>query len=144
MNTIKAKNSLPEAVVTPSRFRNPIGKFVVKRNSRCAACGLCAELCPYGVHIKPAGYSKPLPPRSERCIGTKCELNDFCCVKRCPNQALSVSLNPTIETMGDYRWTPEMIIGHWHMAETGELPEVDLEYSLGSSGGGRRPAGSGI
>jgi glutamate synthase domain-containing protein 2 len=47
-----------------------------------------------------------------------------------------VNLNSTIETMGDYRWTPEMLIGHWHMAETGELPRVNLEYSLGSSGGG--------
>jgi ferredoxin len=136
MNTIKTKNVLPEAVNTPSRFRNPIGKYLVKRNSRCVACGLCAELCPYGVHIKPEGYSKPLPPRSQLCIGTACASNDFYCVKRCPNQALSVSLNPTLEALGDYRWTPEMLIGHWHMAETGELPKVDLEYSLGSSGGG--------
>jgi glutamate synthase domain-containing protein 2 len=136
MTTIKSKAALPEAVPTPSRFRNPIGKFVVKRNSRCTGCGLCAELCPRGVHVKPEGYSRPLPPRSERCVGTDCEKCDCYCVKRCPNNALSVNLNPTVETMGDYRWTPEMLIGHWHMAETGNLPDVDLEYSLGSSGGG--------
>ena len=136
MNTIHSKRALPEAVVTPSRFRNPIGKYVVTRNSRCTGCGLCASLCPHGVHIKPEGYSKPLPPRSERCVGTVCEKCEYYCVERCPNNALSVSFNSTLETMGDYRWTPEMLIAHWHMAETGNLPEVDLEYSLGSSGGG--------
>ncbi len=136
MNTIKPHKALPQAVVTSERFRNSIGKFVVTRNSRCKGCGLCAQICPYGVHVKPEGYSKPLFPRSERCIGTDCEKCDYYCVKRCPNYALSVSINPTIETLGDYRWTPEMLIGHWHMAETGNLPEVDLEYSLGSTGGG--------
>ncbi|MDP3284029.1 MAG: FMN-binding glutamate synthase family protein, partial [Desulfobacterales bacterium] len=34
------------------------------------------------------------------------------------------------------RWTDEMLIAHWEMAETGNLPVVDLEYSLGNSGGG--------
>jgi glutamate synthase domain-containing protein 2 len=136
MSKIKSKNKLPETTETPSRFRNPIGKFVVRRSASCTGCGLCATLCPHGVHVKPEGYSRPLPPRSERCVGTACDKCDYYCVKRCPSQALSVSLNPTVETMGDYRWTPEMIIGHWYMAETGSLPEVDLEYSLGSSGGG--------
>jgi hypothetical protein len=45
-------------------------------------------------------------------------------------------MNPILETIGDYRWSAEMIIGHWYMAETGHLPYVDLEYSLGYSGGG--------
>ena len=47
-----------------------------------------------------------------------------------------MSLNPILETIGDYRWTAEMILAHWYMAETGDLPYVDLEYSLGYSGGG--------
>ncbi len=55
---------------------------------------------------------------------------------RCPEQALTLRLNPILETLGDYRWTAEMILAHWEMAETGELPLVDLEYSLGYSGGG--------
>jgi glutamate synthase domain-containing protein 2 len=41
-----------------------------------------------------------------------------------------------METIGDYRWSSEMILAHWYMAETGNLPYVDLEYSLGYSGGG--------
>jgi glutamate synthase domain-containing protein 2 len=49
---------------------------------------------------------------------------------------LTLRLNPILETLGDYRWTSEMLIAHWEMAETGELPLVDLEYNLGNSGGG--------
>jgi glutamate synthase domain-containing protein 2 len=49
---------------------------------------------------------------------------------------LTLRLNPILETLGDYRWTSEMLIGHWEMAETGNLPVVDLEYDLGYSGGG--------
>jgi hypothetical protein len=41
-----------------------------------------------------------------------------------------------LDTLGDYRWTDEMLIGHWEMAETGNLPVVDLEYNIGNSGGG--------
>jgi glutamate synthase domain-containing protein 2 len=77
-----------------------------------------------------------LRPRDDRCIGFACRENDFFCVERCPQQALTLTENPILETMDDYRWTAEMLIGHWYMAETAELPEVDLEYSLGKSGGG--------
>ncbi len=37
--------------------------------------------------------------------------------------------------LGDARWTPELILSTWHMAETGEVPE-HLEYRVGASGGG--------
>lgn len=132
----KGKSRLPEVVETPSRFRNPIGKWVVRRNSNCISCGLCARLCPYGVHPRYENYTQPIRPLDYRCIGTKCEANDFNCVKNCPQKALSVSLNPVLETIGDYRWSAEMILAHWYMAETGNLPYVDLEYSLGYSWGG--------
>jgi ferredoxin len=127
---------LPQTGRTPSRYRNPIGKYIVKRNSRCISCGLCANLCPYGVHLRYENYSQPVRPLDYKCIGTKCEANEFNCVKNCPQKALAVALNPILETIGDYRWTAEMILAHWYMAETGDLPYVDLEYSLGYSGGG--------
>ncbi len=136
MSTQKEKFKFPEIVETPSRFRNTIGKYVVRRNSKCVACGLCAELCPNGVHIKFKNYSKSNRPVSHNCIGTKCKQNDYHCVTRCPMEALSVSSNPLMETLGDYRWTSEMLLGHFAMAETGEAPIVDLEYNLGNSGGG--------
>jgi ferredoxin len=130
------KSGLPEARPAPSRYRNPIGKYVVRRNSRCISCGLCAELCPYGVHLRYENYSQPVRPLDYRCIGPSCEANEFYCVRRCPQQALTVAVNPILETMGDYRWPAEMIIAHWYMAETGDVPYIDMEYSLGYSGGG--------
>ncbi len=129
-------SKLPQIAVTPSRFRNPIGKYVVRRSSSCVSCGLCAELCPHGVHVRYENYNQPVRPLDYKCIGPKCEANDFFCVKRCPQKALSVALNPVMETLGDYRWPAEMLVGHWYMAETGELPKTDVEYSLGNSGGG--------
>jgi glutamate synthase domain-containing protein 2/ferredoxin len=140
MRNTKVKNNkaftLPETKITPSRYRNPIGKYIVKRNANCISCGLCAKLCPYGVHLRYDNYSQPVRPLDYKCIGTKCADNDFYCVKNCPQKALTVGLNPILETIGDYRWTAEMILGHWYMAETGNLPYVDLEYSLGYSNGG--------
>jgi len=138
-NTIEKTQTgdrLPETKHTPSRFRNPIGKYIVRRNSRCASCGLCAQLCPYGVHVRFKDFSHAPRPRDYKCIGDKCREKEFYCVRRCPQKALTMKLNPILETLGDYRWSSEMILGHWYMAETGDLPYVDLEYSLGYSGGG--------
>jgi len=133
---LNENSRLPQTMITPSRYRNPIGKYVVRRNSSCISCGLCADLCPYGVHLRYENYSEPIRPLDYRCIGYQCEANDFFCVKRCPQHALTLRLNPIMETIGDYRWSSEMILAHWYMAETGNLPPGDLEYSLGYSGGG--------
>ena len=127
---------LPEVKTAPSRFRNTIGKYTIKRSSRCTSCGLCAELCPYGVHPRYDAYALPLRPVEHRCIGFECRGKDYCCIDRCPEKALTLALNPVLETLGDYRWPSEMLIAHWAMAETGELPHVGLEYDLGCSGGG--------
>ncbi|MBL7179140.1 MAG: alpha-hydroxy-acid oxidizing protein [Desulfobacterales bacterium] len=127
---------MPEIVPAPSRFRNPIGKYTIRRNMRCTSCGLCARLCPYGVHPRYDNYSRPIRPKDHRCIGFACQQNDFYCIARCPEKALTLRINPILETLGDYRWPAEMLIGHWHMAETGNLPVIDLEYDLGNSGGG--------
>ena len=136
MNEEKQNKTLPKASKLPSRFRNTIGKYTLKRSSRCISCGLCAELCPYGVHPRYENYTLPLRPIEHKCIGFKCRENDYYCVDRCPENALTLRLNPVLETLGDYRWPAEMLIAHWEMAETGELPVGDLEYNLGNSGGG--------
>lgn len=128
--------TLPEAVETPSRFRNTIGKYVVRRNANCISCGLCARLCPHGVHPRYENYAKPLRPLSHKCIGHTCRDTDHYCISQCPQNALSLKLNPLLDTLGDYRWTAEMLLGHFAMAETGDLPHVNLEYNLGASGGG--------
>ncbi|MCP4690567.1 MAG: FMN-binding glutamate synthase family protein, partial [Desulfobacterales bacterium] len=126
----------PEAVKTPSRFRNTIGKYIIRRSARCVSCGLCAELCPNGVHPRYENYTRPIRPREHKCIGFDCKENDYFCVDRCPEKALTLGLNPISETLGDYRWPSEMLMGHWEMAETGDLPKVPLEYELGYSRGG--------
>jgi ferredoxin len=136
MKTNDIHFQFPKNVQVPDRFRNPIGKYTIRRNSRCISCGLCAELCPHGVHPRYDVYAKPLRPKDHKCIGFKCKENDFFCIDRCPEQALTLRRNPILETLGDYRWTAEMLIAHWEMAETAELPVVDLEYNLGNSGGG--------
>jgi len=122
---------LPETKEARSRFRNTIGKYTIKRSSRCISCGLCAELCPYGVHPRYEKFSKSLRPVEHKCIGFKCKENDYYCIDRCPEKALTLRLNPVLETLGDYRWTAEMLLAHWEMAETGKLPTVGLEYNLG-------------
>ena len=127
---------LPEVKEVPSRFRNTIGKYVIKRSSKCISCGLCAQLCPYGVHLRFDNYSKPLRPVEHKCIGFECSKTDHFCIDKCPEHALSLWENPLLETLGDYRWTPEMLLAHFAMAETGDVPKVNLEYSLGNSGGG--------
>ncbi|MBF8268028.1 MAG: putative glutamate synthase, central-C domain [Dehalococcoidia bacterium] len=136
MSTKTPGPRLPEVVQAPSRFRNAIGKFTIRRSSRCQSCGVCAEVCPYGVHTRYDNYSMPLRPRDDLCIGFECRQTDHFCVDLCPEKALTLRLNPILETMGDYRWTPEMLIAHWQMAETGNVPVVDLDYSIGNSGGG--------
>ncbi len=127
---------LPKILPVRSRFRNTMAKYIIRRNSRCTSCGLCAELCPYEVHPRYDIYSRPIRPKDHKCLGFSCRENDFFCVKQCPEKALTLSLNPLLETLGDYRWTAEMLLGHWEMAETGDLPMVNLEYNLGNSGGG--------
>jgi len=58
-------------------------------------------------------------------------------------KALSLSLNPMYKTLGDPRWTADMITGAWIMAETGYPPDrTDLEYNTGNSGAGSTSFGS--
>ncbi len=123
-----------EAVLTPSRFRNRVSKYRVFRSGACTACGKCAELCPYGVHVQSG--DRMLKPREWLCIGHACGANDFYCIDQCPEGALSLGINPLFETIGDARWPADMLLATWIMAETGEVPDGGLEYQFGLSGGG--------
>ncbi len=42
----------------------------------------------------------------------------------------------TPPALGDHRWTDQLILATWYMAETGQPPENGLEYQIGRSGGG--------
>ena len=120
----------------PDRYRNPIGRYKVRRSADCRSCGLCVDLCPYGVHQKPPGYSLTLRPRDHLCIGPSCAQSDRYCIERCPNHALSLARNPTAEAIGDPRWTSDLLLSTWHQAETGHTPVSGLEFQHGASGGG--------
>lgn len=137
--TLIAQNKYPHlagrtARPAPSRFRNRISKYRVVRSSACIACGKCAELCPYGVHVR--GGNRMLRPRDWLCTGFDCRSTDFYCIDHCPQNALSLGLNPLFEAMGDARWPADMILATWIMAETGDVPPKGLEFQFGRSGGG--------
>jgi len=119
----------------PSRFRNRLSKYKVIRTSACIACGRCAEVCAYGVHVK-AG-SRMLAPKSWLCRGADfCKAKKAFCVDECPAGALRVGLDPSWEAFGDARWPPDLLAATWVQAETGYPPEQDFEYRMGASGGG--------
>jgi len=120
----------------PSRFPNEISEIEVQRDlSKCINCGTCAKLCPFGVHERKTGYNRVSKPLSYRCIGTSCEDKSFYCVNRCPRNALSLVISSEYQTIGDYRWTRDLIIGTWKQAETG-IPLKGQRYEIGNSGGG--------
>jgi len=82
------------------------------------------------------GAKRVSRPKDYKCIGFECQNKEFFCIDKCPVNALSLSINPLYETFGDYRWTSDLILSTWAQAETGRIPQVDLEYRTGRSGGG--------
>ncbi len=142
-NTLKTL--VPPAVVlrevkpAPSRYRNEIAKYIIRRDtSKCTFCGKCAEICPQGVHVLKPGYKLFAAPHLNTCIGPSCAKTDHFCIDKCPNKALKMVENPMLKGMVDYRWTPDLILATWKMAETGAPPSADYDYNreTGDSGGG--------
>ena len=124
----------PEIKEAPSRFRNALGKYRVSVSKACNNCGLCLELCPYGVYKK--GMKRPKAASYHLCLGFPCAQNDFYCVNKCPQKAISLTLNPSFEVLGDRRWPGDLLAGTWHMAATGNVPHQGLNYKTGDSNGG--------
>jgi glutamate synthase domain-containing protein 2/ferredoxin len=141
-NTLKTR--VPQAQVerriapAPPRYRNEVSKYILRRNHDCIGCGKCAQLCPYGVHVCKPGYKYFCEPKSYHCVGPACEKTGHYCVTACPKSALQIIENPMTQILGDYRWTADMILATWMMAETGHVPsrEHGFEYQCGNSGGG--------
>jgi glutamate synthase domain-containing protein 2 len=59
----------------------------------------------------------------------------FYCVNHCPRKALSLVESPQYRTIGDRRWTRDLILGTWKQAETG-IPLKGRRYEIGDSRGG--------
>lgn len=123
----------------PARYRNEIAKYIIYRSDEdCVMCGKCAEVCPYGVHVRKTGYKYFAMPKSHLCRGRYCETTDHFCVDKCPKKALRLTENPMMKALGDFRWSSDMIVATWKMAETGDSPSeaFGLDYQCGNSGGG--------
>ena len=132
MTTLYETLELPAVRPAPSRFRNALGKYRIAVSKACTNCGLCVELCPYGVYQ--AGAKRPKVAAEHFCIGFPCSEKDFHCVRRCPEGAIDLRLNPSFEILGDRRWPADLLAATWHMAETGEIPHQGLNYKTGDSG----------
>jgi glutamate synthase domain-containing protein 2/ferredoxin len=127
---------LPEQALVPSDQLRFMNRFTVVRGDACISCGLCASLCPYGVHKRIEGHGRILSPDDRKCIGPSCSVNYFFCVANCPTRSLSVKTSDTYLSMGDPRWTSDMILATWAQAETGRPLPLDHPGNTGTSGGG--------
>jgi glutamate synthase domain-containing protein 2/NAD-dependent dihydropyrimidine dehydrogenase PreA subunit len=129
-------DQFPEAALAPADRLVFMNRFSVTRAETCISCGMCESLCPYGVHKRIEGHAKILPPDDRKCIGPSCEVNYFFCVANCPTNSLSVKASDNFASMGDPRWSAEVIMATWKMAETGRPIPLDHPGNTGASGGG--------
>jgi glutamate synthase domain-containing protein 2/formate hydrogenlyase subunit 6/NADH:ubiquinone oxidoreductase subunit I len=130
----------PEKKPAPFQFPGSIEKYeVIMDRSKCSMCGICAEACPscigsssidYEAYKKPSGYLRLAVPKIS-CTGLSCRR----CVNECPSNALSVELSPQYITLGDLRWTADLILSTWEQAEGGRVSRK-YEHRVGGSGGG--------
>ncbi|MFZ5867887.1 MAG: glutamate synthase-related protein [Thermodesulfobacteriota bacterium] len=125
---------LREVIATPSRFRRGLGKYTVMVSDACDHCLKCVVVCPENVFE--ARGNKLEPPRDHLCLGIECSKKSNRCIANCPAAAIRVGVNPSIKALGDRRWTADLLMSTWYMAETGILPKNDLEYRVGGSQGG--------
>jgi glutamate synthase domain-containing protein 2 len=120
----------------PSPYRSEISLYQISLSDDCFHCGLCVDVCPYGVFERKEGFNHVSTPNSDLCEGPNCKAGAYHCVTKCPVDAIKIDVDPQWKTLGDFRWTPELIVSTWQQAETGETPNGHREYKTGSSGGG--------
>jgi glutamate synthase domain-containing protein 2 len=123
-----------EVVNTPSRFGRGLGKYSVVVSDACNDCLKCVAVCPEKVFDVRGG--KLVSPQDHLCLGIECSKKSNRCVRNCPVEGIRVCLNLSAAALGDKRWTPDLLMSTWYMAETGKLPKHDLEYRTGASEGG--------
>lgn len=123
-----------QVVNTPSRFDHGIGAFSVVVSDACNDCLKCVAVCPEKVFDSQGG--RLIPTRDHLCLGVECSKKSNRCVRNCPTGAIRVGPNPDARALGDRRWTPDLLMSTWYMAETGKLPKSGIEYRTGGSNGG--------
>lgn len=129
---------LPELRPAVHRFPVRLGAHrVVVDRDLCIDCGVCEATCRLGAHRRPPGKLTLDEPRHDRCLGPDCERdNDWCCLGRCPVEALSIEPDSSGTVLGDRRWTSGMLRLTYDQAEGGEEPGFVDELRRGASGGG--------
>jgi hypothetical protein len=77
--------------------------------------------------VEPVGQSR-LPAYGQRVLASRYH----------PQKAIKVVENPALKALGDYRWTPNILLATWHMAETSDVPPEGLGYNheVGDAEGG--------
>ncbi len=126
----------PGAALAPGRYAVGLGAHrVIVDRARCTDCGVCVASCRPGVHRRTEGKALLEEPRHDLCLGPGCLANDWCCVRVCPWEAITIEADPNDEVLGDRRWTPALLRETWRQAATGAPPE-DPAVLVGRSGGG--------
>ena len=124
-----------EVVNTPSRFGHAMGKYTVVVSDACNDCLKCVAVCPeevFDARGREARSSQGPSVPGHRLLEKIESLHAQLSVQAQSGWVL----NPSARALGDKRWTPDLLMSTWYMAETGTLPKNDLEYRIGGSGGG--------
>ena len=58
------------------------------------------------------------------------------CARICPVDAISITRHPSRESLGDRRWTSDLLTATWYEAQNGCMPTDGTEFRIGDSGGG--------
>jgi ferredoxin len=112
-----------------------IGKYgVVDWREDCARCHNCVKkACVYDRYRQETQYLKELKdaqPFFFECMGC------FSCVQKCTKGLLALTANPVFERMGNYYFTPDIILTTWNQAETASIPVSGAGYRGKFSGAG--------
>lgn len=137
----------PQPRTVPHEEWRKVAKWKVRYTKDCTDCGLCVPACPFDVHRRSPGTLKLAIPDDFGCVGPACEkehpvgddgaFTHGYCVKQCPTDAIVIEKNPEWETLGDPRWSADLLFATWTAAETGRFPRTaGLEHRVGESGGG--------
>jgi ferredoxin len=118
----------------PPRIR-PEGKLgIVDWREDCSRCHNCVKKsCVYGLYRDEAdalreeiGYLDYI----YQCKGC------LTCVQNCTKNILTRVVNPEFKRLGDFYYTPEIILTTWFQAETGSVPVSGCGYGGPFSGAG--------
>jgi NAD-dependent dihydropyrimidine dehydrogenase PreA subunit len=105
----------------PPKIKLP-PEFIVSRYNNCTNAQECTQACIYGVHEAREG-GQIAEPKEDLCRGC------FMCVLKCPKSAISISINPEFEKLGNSYFTPKRIKTIYFEAETGRVPVSGAGYN---------------